>query len=401
MKSQSARVNESAVKLPRPLGERLAGQQTQLSRPSPPRSGLQPIVIRFGRLGDMVMLTSVLQFLHHRFSSPCVVLGAGPWNSQLYVGHPDVERALTFTRHFPFLLSLTWWRALRILRRSDPGPIYVFERKTRQLARIRRMLRLSGVNPARCVFITDESGNEGEHWVDLLVRFATRVPQAINAAEFPVPLLSRRGAPSLHVLQSERREIEGWLRSRGWTGQQIVLIQPGNFRSMSKRREQWQHSGDDDKSWPTDRWVALLQKIEAELPGALMLLCGAPQEAPMLERIRTASGSESVLTASLPLRQLLALCEFAHSMISVDTGPAHAAAALGVPLVVMYGRESQATWLPRSACGSPVVGIGGPPVSTRVDEISVNDVLDEWRTLLPTNTQEPMPANPPMSRKSL
>ncbi len=401
MKSQSARATDSAVKMPQALAERPSGPLAQLSRPSPPRPVLQPIVIRFGRLGDMVMLTSVLQFLHHRFSSPCVVVGAGPWNSQLYVGHPDVAEALTFTRHFPFLLSFAWWRALWILRRSDPSPIYVFERKTRQLARIRRILKLSGVNPARCVFITDEPDCEAEHWIDLLVRFATRVPRAIDAADFPVPLLSRKGLPSLYVLQSERRDIESWLRARGWTGHKLVLIQPGNFRSMSKRREQWQSSAADDKSWPIERWNALLKKIGTELPGALIFLCGAPQEAAMLERIRVASGSASVLTASLPLRQLLALCELAHSMISVDTGPAHAAAALGVPLVVMYGRESPATWLPRSACGSPVVGIGGPPVSTRVDQIPVDDVFEKWRAMLATNTRTSLPAGSPVTRKSL
>jgi heptosyltransferase-2/heptosyltransferase-3 len=317
----------------------------------------------------------VLQFLHQRFSKPCIVFGAGPWNSQLYIGHPDVAEALTFTRHFPVVLSFTWWRALRILRRSHPGPVYVFEGNTRQLVRIRRMLRLSGIDPRRCVFIGDEPESGGEHWVDRLVRFAMRVPESITANDFPTPLSGRRGAPNLHVLETERQDMRRWLEAHGWTQKKIVLLQPGNFRSMSKRQERWQRSAADDKSWPRERWIALARKIDAELPGALILLCGAPAEAGMLEQIRTASGLATVRTASLPLRQLLALCEFAHSMVSVDTGPAHAAAALGVPVVVMYGRESPTVWLPRSATGSSVVGIGGPPRSTRVDQIEVEDVL--------------------------
>ncbi len=331
------------------------------------------------------MLTSVLQFLHHRFSRPCIVFGAGPWNSQLFIGHPDVAETLTFTRHFPFVLSLTWWRALRALRRSQPGPIYIFEGKNRQLTRIRRMLRLGGVDPARCVFIADEPGDENEHWVDLLMRFATRVPRAINASEFPAPLSSRCGAPNLHVLLSERQAMRRWLEALGWTGQKLVLIQPGNFRSMSKRHEQLQRSAGDDKSWPVERWTTLVGQIDAELPGALILLCGAPREAGLLEQIRIGSGLANVRTAGLPLRELLALCEVAHSMISVDTGPAHAAAALGIPVVVMYGRESPAVWLPRSSNGSPVLAVGGPPQSTRVDQIQVADVLEQWRALVTGN----------------
>ena len=39
----------------------------------------------------------------------------------------------------------------------------------------------------------------------------------------------------------------------------------------------------------------------------------------------------------LSVRTLLPLLERAHSMISVDTGPAHAAAALGCPTVALFG----------------------------------------------------------------
>ncbi len=70
-------------------------------------------------------------------------------------------------------------------------------------------------------------------------------------------------------------------------------------------------------------------------------------------------------------------------MISVDTGPAHAAAALGVPLVVLYGAESPAYWLPRGPAGTAVVGLGGPPHSTRVDQLSVEAVFEAWRSLPP------------------
>ena len=68
-------------------------------------------------------------------------------------------------------------------------------------------------------------------------------------------------------------------------------------------------------------------------------------------------------------------------MISVDTGPGHAAAALGLPLVVLFGAESQRVWLPRSSSGSAVLGLGGPPYSHRVDEISLDEVYSAWCSL--------------------
>ena len=149
-------------------------------------------------------------------------------------------------------------------------------------------------------------------------------------------------------------------------------------RARCRRRERWRRLGTDNKAWPVERWVALLQKVHAHMPDALLMLRGVREELQMLEELRGATGLDSVVVAEVGLRRLFALCEASHSMISVDTGPAHVAGALGLPLVVMYGAEQQRFWLPRSPTGSPVVGVGGPPHSVRVDQIPVDAVFDAW-----------------------
>jgi ADP-heptose:LPS heptosyltransferase len=355
---------------------------------------LQPIVFGFGRLGDMVMLSSVAHLLHQRFGRRCLVVGAGAWNSQLYRDHPNVERVLSFSRHMPFMLSSAWWQVLFALHHSSPGPIYVCERSPRQLNRIRRMLKISAIDPSRCLFITDVA-DAGEHWTDRYVRLGQLTPPAISATDYQLtppaigaseyPLsFSVKPAPRLSVSDTERAELGGWLRARGWLGRKLVMVQPGNFRSMSRRRERWRWLNADDKAWPVENWVCLVRKVLGTLPDALVVLCGAPQEGEMLREIQLAAGTPDVIAAELGLRQLLGMSESAHSMISVDTGPAHAAAALGLPLVVMFGAESPREWLPRSPSGSSVLGIGGPPVSRRVDQISVEAVFGAWCSLLPT-----------------
>ena len=101
----------------------------------------------------------------------------------------------------------------------------------------------------------------------------------------------------------------------------------------------------------------------------------------MIAQIVAATGLGQVASAALPLRPFLALCRLAHSMISIDSGPAHVAAALGVPLTVMYGAESPQKWLPRSVEGSLVLAVGGPPRS-RVAELSVDEVFECWRATI-------------------
>lgn len=272
----------------------------------------------------MVMTTAVLHLLHRRFSAPCTVMGAGAWNSQLYAGHPDA------------------------------------------------------------VFLTDQPITGPEHLVDRLVRLGFRTPAAIDATDYPAPTLDAVEGPRLHVLHSERAEVASWLAERGWANRELILIQPGNHRSMGPRRKRWRRLNTDDKWWPIERWVALLQRVHQHKPHALLLLRGSPEEVPMLEEIRAAVNRPAVGVTGHGLRRFFALGAAAHSMISVDTGPAHAAAALNLPLIVLYGAESPRYWLPRSPSGAPVYGVGGPPESNRADQVSFDRVFTAWLEMAQT-----------------
>jgi len=342
---------------------------------------LQPTVLYFARLGDMVMLSALLDFLHRRFHLPAQVIGAGPWNADMYLENPDVSGLWWFGRHFPFPLTFAWPRVARALRESHPGPIYICEHHYRQLPRIKRILSFAGVDPGRCVFI-DENPGTVHHSVDRLIRLGERTPPLLKESDYPIPTQQVPWAPRLSVLNDDRVDLHTWLTRQNWTGRPMILVQPGNHRSMSRKRKRWKRLNTDNKAWPTDRWISLLHKVHARMPNALIMLRGTDEEVRMLEDIRAAAGLDCVVVASVYLRRLFALCEYAHSMISVDTGPAHAAAALGLPLVVMYGAEEQRFWLPRSPFGSPVIGVGGPPDSIRADQISVETVFEAWCTLL-------------------
>lgn len=325
------------------------------------------------------MLTAALRSLHERYGRPCYVVGADSWSPHVFLGLAEVAQCWPLPRRAPFLFGLAWAAILSALRESAPGPVYIFEHHAGQVRRIRCLLRLSGIDMRRCLFI-DEAPGTDLPWADAQLRFARRTPPALNAADYPQPTARRGWSPRLRVLDTERAARDAWLRSRGFHGQPLVLVQPGNHRTMGQRRlRKWR--GRDDKVWPIERWAQLLHRLHARMPDAMLVLRGAAAEMPLLESIRAAAALACVTSASTELRPLFALCEMADSMISADSGPAHCAAALGVPLVVLYGTQSSRVWSPRSATGSPVVAVGGPPHFERAQQISVAAVLEAWCSL--------------------
>jgi heptosyltransferase-2/heptosyltransferase-3 len=350
-----------------------------------------PVVIRFGRLGDTILLQPLLRKLQLRYGRPCQLLTLGDWSPVLYSAQPEVAGYIPLRSQYgPMWMRPQRWRAALALRRLRAAPFYICEPQLRTHTKIRPMLALAGVPAEHCSFIEDMPQKDDEHWVDSLLRFGDTTPAAFHsiAGLLPVPACA---APELRVSAAERAECDAWLHAQGMLGRPLVLLQPTNKRTM--RWNGVRAAEDDDKSWPAERWASLARAISYRLPQAQILFCGSPAEAGYLDTVMevTDMGSLRVTTAALPLGRLKALLEIAHSMVSVDTGPAHLAAAVGCPLVVLMGARSPHMWMPRSASGSAVRLLGGLPAIRRVDEIDTAQVVTAWRALRPRDAQ-PLPS---------
>lgn len=344
---------------------------------------IRPLVIRFGRVGDMILLQPLLRRLHARYGQPCELLGIGTHSLELYRDQPDVAQVMSvLSHHRPFALSPEQWRVVRALRRMRDAPVYVSEPQPRALERIRVLLKLAGIPADHCVFLNDIPLPEAGHWIEHLLTLADATPPAFRD-RFEHVTSSSSHVPAFEITAQDRADCDQWLAARGMTGHPLVLMQPANKRTM--RWNGVRKASDDDKSWPIGNWAKVVAAIHAKLPDARVLLCGSPAEAKYLESIRTsmAQPNVDVVATELPLPRLRALLAVAHSMISVDTGPAHLAAAMSCPLVVMFGSVAPSHWMPRASTPETVHVLGGPPRSRRVDAITPDEVIDAWRGLPP------------------
>jgi heptosyltransferase-2/heptosyltransferase-3 len=84
----------------------------------------------------------------------------------------------------------------------------------------------------------------------------------------------------------------------------------------------------------------------------------------------------------LPIPRLVALLARAAGLITVDSGPAHAAAAVGCPLVVLFGKALPSLYRPWGAAGADVRVLCGE-IAGQPDMLGIEtrSVIEAWSSL--------------------
>ncbi len=111
------------------------------------------------------------------------------------------------------------------------------------------------------------------------------------------------------------------------------------------------------KLWPSDRVAVLCRELRAR--GASPVLLGAPSDAALADLIVAAAGGDFLSLVGKDAPELLPhLLARLDSLVSMDTGVAHLAAAVGVPVVTLFGPTDPGLTVPR---GADVFAIWKPP----------------------------------------
>jgi ADP-heptose:LPS heptosyltransferase len=96
--------------------------------------------------------------------------------------------------------------------------------------------------------------------------------------------------------------------------------------------------GRESKQWHLDRFAGVARQL-AESRHATIVLTGTPADRPLIDTVRRGLDGVPVIDASgaLDLPALGALLARLDLFITSDTGPMHLAAAVGTPLVALFG----------------------------------------------------------------
>ena len=93
-----------------------------------------------------------------------------------------------------------------------------------------------------------------------------------------------------------------------------------------------------EKTWPSQNFVALAEYIQSALGLRPVTIAGAGEDLSAFNKWRTVTGA--------PLPEVARLMRDAAFFAGNDSGPAHVAAAFGVPQVVFFGPSDSEVWAP-------------------------------------------------------
>jgi heptosyltransferase-3 len=341
---------------------------------------LRPLVVRSGALGDMVILTVAIRHLHARFGQPVDIIAAGDWTGQLLKDQPGVgEIHAIGSRRRPYWLSPPQQRLVRWLRERTAGPTWLFDHDNRKIC---SLLLRAGWTPAHWCHHEDLKGLDGSHFSERWLRFSFRNPPILGGEDLPLSASDAYG--ELIVTPAQRAEVAQWLHRRGWPARQLILIQVGNKRTM---RRGFQRRRTNSKYWPEENWAAVLRGLRELHPGHEILMLGVAQESALNERIlklaNIARAHNVVHELSIP--KLIGLSELATGLISVDTGPAHVAAAVGCTVVTLFGTTEPFMYAPRGRTARVSCLLAEREGVRSMRYIEPSEVLAAWRQAVVEN----------------
>ena len=131
----------------------------------------------------------------------------------------------------------------------------------------------------------------------------------------------------------------------------LVLINSNTSEMLPQRR------------WMPERFAELIRRILAAYGDVLVLITGAPSERAETEELAAQCGSSRCIAFAghSTLTDLPALYELAAVMVTNDSGPAHFAAASGLPTIVLFGPETPNLYRPLGSAMPLYAGLACSP----------------------------------------
>jgi lipopolysaccharide heptosyltransferase I len=281
------------------------------------------LIVRLGALGDVVHAIPVAAALRRAFPAARIDWLVSAKHREILDLVPVIDRRLVINdrggasggtsivaaigelrrSRYDVAIDLQGLIKSAVLARSSGAPRVVGFSSRYARERAARLFYTDAYDPGRGGLFDPR---ETRHVVDINLGLLSVLGIKATTREFPIEDIDSDAARSV----------------RQQTGGRYALLNPGAA---------W-----PNKRWPPARLAAIAIALRARHGLMSVVLWGPGEETLAAEVVASADGA-AVVSPRTSIADLVALARRAALMVSGDTGPTHIAAALGTPIVGIYG----------------------------------------------------------------
>jgi lipopolysaccharide heptosyltransferase II len=280
---------------------------------------LKILVLKPSSLGDVVQALPVLRLLKLHWPAAEIFWWVDTSLAPLLEGDPDLAAVVRFERrrwaspvHWPEM-----WRSIQWMRRQAFDLVI-------DLQGLARSGAFAWLARGKLLVGLDEPREGARGYYDLM---APRPSWDTHAVDWYLEVLRLLQVPvhwNFNWLP-ERPEVAAEIKRKWQTGSAgWIVLQPG---------ARW-----SNKRWPVEHFAGLISKLAATYPDFRFAILGGEADRELgTALVRQDSQRCLDLTGKISLPEMVEWIRLSRMMISNDTGPMHVAAAIGKPLVAIFG----------------------------------------------------------------
>ena len=267
--------------------------------------------VKLSSMGDIVHTTPSVRALRKRFPTAHISLVVEDRFAAIVEKNPHIDEIVTVPHQGP----RQWLRSLqRVFARTAPDVAIDFQGLARSAVWIysTRAPLQTGRGSYRPFW---RRGNlkENRHAIEVNASVVESLGIAVDNLQ-----------PEIFLNTDAHARVQVLLENEGLLEKDFILVNP-----FSRVRS---------KQWPIERYAQLIDLVFSELH-LKTVICGSSEERDRSETLSTLvkPGAAVFFAGKLSLAESLCVYKQAKLMVTGDTGPMHAAAALGTPVLALFG----------------------------------------------------------------
>ncbi len=277
------------------------------------------LIIKLSSIGDVVHTLPALYALRNAYPSAKIDWLVEEAASNILIGHPLLNDVFTIRKRGWFRDFKGTYNVAKNIRALDYDIVLDFQGLFKSgiwvfLSGGKRRIGFDKSREMSYLFLNERlpAYDPDKHAVDRYLDIIKYLKVNCSEVKFPIP-----------ISETEKKKVSDLLRANGIRNDEPFVI----INHMAR----WK-----TKLWDTEKFAGLCNEIMDRLACSVVIV-GASYSEKNKEIASLTNNRVADLTGKTTLKELAHLMSLSSAVITVDSGPMHIAAAMGVPVVAIFG----------------------------------------------------------------